>query len=159
MARTLDAVKYIGDVTWWRFVTPVTGIHIDTEKKIRPNHLVNLIFVWPGERLLGEEAVGTRSICQCVASAREHCSERNLKRRLTSRVNLAALMHCQPHAYIIDYLSESLEKIDHRYCLVFMRRIDLRDWRLWSTVLARDPHSASFSPRSFAYFSYQNSSK
>lgn len=87
-------------------------------------------------------------------SAREHCSERNLKRCLTSRVNLAALMHRQPYAYIIDYLSESLEKIDHRYCLVFTRRIcEIQDCKV-QHMHANDPHV-----RSFACSSRQSSSK
>lgn len=108
----------------WQLVTPsVTGIYIyDTIV----NHLVNLMFVRPGER--SWERRTATSIWPLRGNARTWTLFwMQFKRRLTGRVNLASLMHYQPHDYIIDYLRvRVLRKSTFvRYCpVVFTSCID-----------------------------------
>lgn len=104
----------------WRLVTlNVTGI------RIRLNHLVSLIFARPGEIFDPSREEDWRWVSAIAWQCMWTLFWTQFKRRLTGRVNLASLMHYQPHDYIIDYLSKSIEKIDLcKYCPVFTTCID-----------------------------------
>lgn len=153
-ARTLDAVKYIGDATWWWFVTPVTDYtytYIKTE--IRPNHLVNLIFVWPGETLRGGEL--HEGYLPLRGSAREHCSERNLKR--LDQPGQSGSTNAPPTSCLYNRLPKWESWENRSSVLPGIYEEDLWDWRLQSATYACE--WSSLSVRSFAPSSPQSSSK